>query len=59
MFLPQPVLGALSVPFGVLLAGVLVSLAELLNRSVKDVESLEAELPYGVVYVGEIPRMPR
>ena len=38
---------------------VLVLLAELLSRSVKDAESLEAELPYGVRYLGEIPRMTR
>jgi capsular polysaccharide biosynthesis protein len=59
MFLSQPVLGVLSLLFGVLLTAVLVLLAELLSRSVKDSESLEAELPYGVQYLGEIPRMPR
>jgi hypothetical protein len=57
MFLAQPVLGALSLLFGLLLAAVMVWLAELLSRSVKDAESLEAELPYGVHYLGEIPRM--
>jgi hypothetical protein len=59
MFVAQPILAALSVLFGVLLAVLLVSIAELTNRSVKDAESLEAELPYGVLYMGEIPRMVR
>jgi len=59
LLLPQPVLGGLSVLFGVLLAGALVAFAELSSRSVKDAEALEDELPYGVHFLGEIPRMTR
>jgi hypothetical protein len=53
------VLAALSVLFGILLALTLVSFAELTSRSVKDAELLEDELPYGVRFLGEIPRMMR
>lgn len=59
MFVAQPLLAAFSVPFGIVIAILLVSIAEFTSRSVKDAESLEAELPYGVLYVGEIPRMIR
>jgi hypothetical protein len=59
MFVAQPILATFSVLFGVLLAVLLVSIAEFTSRSVKDAESLEAELPYGVLYLGEIPRMIR
>jgi uncharacterized protein involved in exopolysaccharide biosynthesis len=59
LLLPQPVLGGLSVLFGVFLAGTLVAFAEFSSRSVKDAEALEDELPYGVRFLGEIPRMTR
>jgi hypothetical protein len=59
LFLPESTLGALSVVFAILLAAVLVALAEFSSRSVKDAEALEDELPYGVRFLGEIPRMTR
>ncbi|HEX4651524.1 MAG TPA: hypothetical protein VH250_08465 [Granulicella sp.] len=59
LLLPQPVLGLLSVLFGLFLAGALVALAEFSSRSVRDAEALEDELPYGVRFLGEIPRMTR
>jgi len=59
LLLSQPILGGLSVLFGIFLAGALVALVELSSRSVKDAEVLEDELPYGVRFLGEIPRMTR
>jgi hypothetical protein len=59
MFVSQPVLIALSALLAVLLALVLVGIAERASGSVKDAEVLETELPYSVQYVGEIPRMTR
>jgi hypothetical protein len=59
MLFPEPELGALSVAFGILLAAVLVALAEFSSRSLKDAEALEDELPYNVRFLGEIPRMTR
>jgi len=59
LFLTQPILAALSTLFGILLALALVWFAELTSRSVKDADLLEDELPYGVRFLGEIPRMMR
>jgi hypothetical protein len=59
LLLPEPVLGGLSVLFAVFFAWALVAFAEFSSRSVKDAEALEDELPYGVRFVGEIPRMMR
>ena len=59
MFVPQPVLLALSAFFAMLLALLAVSIAERTSSSVKDAYVLETELPYSVEYMGEIPRMTR